>query len=83
MLRPMKKRVVATVLWAYAFWYAGALIAELFGFSPALGPILAAAAGLIIGVDPRHIIWTKPEARPTSIPSATATTTAEPARLAA
>ncbi len=53
----MTKRVVATVLWFYAGWYAGAMIAALFGISPALGPIFAVAAAGIIGGDPRGIIW--------------------------
>ena len=53
----MTKRVVAAVLWFYAGWYAGAMIAALFGISPALGPIFAVAAAGIVGGDPRAIIW--------------------------
>jgi len=54
----MKKRVLAAILWFYAGWYLGATLAVLLGVSPALGPIIgAAAAGLIVG-DPRRIIWT-------------------------
>jgi hypothetical protein len=53
----MTKRVVSTVLWFYAGWYAGAMIAALFGISPALGPVFAVAAAGIIGGDPRGIIW--------------------------
>jgi hypothetical protein len=53
----MTKRVIATLLWFYAGWYAGAMVAELFGISPALGPILAVAMAAIIGGDPRGIIW--------------------------
>jgi len=53
----MKKRVLATFLWFFAGWYAGAVIAFALGVSPILGPILGvAAAGLIAG-DPRGIIW--------------------------
>ena len=53
----MTKRVLATLLWFYAGWYAGAMTAALFGISPALGPIFAVAAAAIIGGDPRGIIW--------------------------
>ena len=55
----MKKRVLAAILWFYAGWYAGALIAVVLGISPALGPIIGvAAAGLFVG-DPRRIIWSR------------------------
>ncbi len=57
MLRPMKKRVLAALLWFYAFWYVGAMIAELAGLSAALGPILGTAAAAIIAGDPRGLIW--------------------------
>jgi hypothetical protein len=56
----MKKRVAATLLWFYSMWYAGAMIATLFGLSPALGPILGTAAAAIVGGDPRHLIWSRP-----------------------
>jgi len=59
MLRGMKKRALAAVLWFYAIWYAGAMIAQVLGLSPALGPILGTAAAAIIAGDPRGIIWTK------------------------
>jgi hypothetical protein len=57
MLRLMKKRVLAAFLWFYAFWYVGAMIAELAGLSTALGPILGTAAAAIIAGDPRGLIW--------------------------
>ena len=53
----MKKRALATVLWFYSMWYAGAMIAQVFGLSPALGPILGTAAAAIVALDPRRIIW--------------------------
>lgn len=56
----MKKRALAAMLWFYSAWYVGAMIAELFGLSPALGPILGTAAAAIIAGDPRGIIWTRP-----------------------
>jgi hypothetical protein len=53
----MAKRILAAFLWFYTGWYAGAMLAEILSVSPALGPILgAAAAGLIVG-DPRRMIW--------------------------
>jgi hypothetical protein len=55
----MTKRVVAALLWFYSCWYAGAMIAALFGLSPALGPILGTAAAAIIAGDPRHLIWNR------------------------
>ena len=53
----MKKRVLATGLWFYAAWFAGAMIAFATGLSPALGPILGTAAGAVVGLDPMHLIW--------------------------
>jgi UPF0716 family protein affecting phage T7 exclusion len=53
----MKKRLLATSLWFYTGWYAGALLAELLGVSPALGPIIATAVAGLVLVDPRRIIW--------------------------
>ena len=62
----MKKRVAATILWFYAGWYTGAMIASLAGLSPVLGPIIGTAAAAIIAGDPRRIIWTsrRPAANP-------------------
>lgn len=53
----MKKRTVAALLWFYTGWYAGALLADVIGVGPALGPIIGAAAAGLIAVDPRRIIW--------------------------
>lgn len=64
----MTKRIAAALLWFYAGWYAGAILAEFLGLSPVLGPLIgAAAAGLIAG-DPRRIIWKRPA---TAVVSAT------------
>ena len=56
----MKKRAIATALWFYAGWYAGAMVAHVLGVSSALGPIFGTAAGAIIAVDPRNLIWSRP-----------------------
>jgi hypothetical protein len=62
----MKKRVLAAVLWFYAGWYAGAMIAYAFGLSPALGPIVGTAAAALIAGDPRHLIWARREPAPSA-----------------
>ena len=65
----MSKRILAAFLWFYTGWYAGAMLAEILSVSPALGPILgAAAAGLIVG-DPRGMIWKRQTIRSASAPS--------------
>ena len=59
----MKKRALAALLWFYAIWYAGAMVAHVMGLSPVLGPILGTAAAAIIAGDPRRMIWTRAIAR--------------------
>jgi hypothetical protein len=54
---PMKKRLLAAFLWFYAWWYAGAIMADFVGVSPLLGPIVGVAAAVIFVGDPRRIIW--------------------------
>ena len=68
----MKKRILATFLWFYAGWYAGAILAEMLGVSPLLGPIIGMAAAILVAGDPRRIIWTSRPALPA------AATTQEP-----
>ncbi len=68
-LDDMKKRVTATVLWFFAAWYAGAMLAYILGVSVALGPILGTAAAALIAGDPRGIIWTRREVTRTSTAS--------------
>jgi hypothetical protein len=53
----MLKRSLAVLLWFYTGWYAGALVAYHLGISEILGPIIGVAAGGLIAVDPRRIIW--------------------------
>ncbi len=57
MMRGMKRRLFTTVLWFYASWYAGAVIAHFAGVNPILGPILGMAAASLIAIDPRGIVW--------------------------
>ena len=63
----MKKRILAAVLWFYAFWYVGAMVAFALGISPLLGPIIGATAAILFAGDPRRIIWAAP--RPASSPA--------------
>lgn len=55
----MNKRIVSAVLWFYAGWMVGALIALALGLSASLGPIIGAAAAALFVGDPRRIIWTR------------------------
>lgn len=57
-MQRMKKRVLAAMLWFYAGWYAGAILAEFIGVSPVLGPLIGAAAAGLIVIDPLRTIWT-------------------------
>lgn len=61
-LTAMKKRALAALLWFYAAWYAGAMVAHVLGLSPALGPILGVAAAAIVAGDPRRLIWSRTSA---------------------
>jgi hypothetical protein len=70
MLGLMKKRVAATLLWFYAGWYAGAMVATFIGLSPALGLIIGTAGAAIVGGDPRGIIWTRDVTAADSAPAA-------------
>jgi hypothetical protein len=53
----MKKRVAAAVLWLYAAWFVASFSAFAFGLPPAIGPIVGLAAGVLVGLDPRRLIW--------------------------
>ena len=54
----MKKRTLATILWSITGWYVGAIVAWMLNLGPVLPVVLAASAALIVGTDPRRIIWT-------------------------
>ncbi len=53
------KRYIAAALWLYAAWYVGSAISMYMNAPDVLGPVLGLAAGLIVGLDPRHVIWTR------------------------
>jgi hypothetical protein len=57
-VRDMKKRITAAVLWFFTGWFVGAATAFVLGMSGLLAPILAVAAAAIIAGDPARLIWT-------------------------
>jgi hypothetical protein len=63
----MKKRVAAGILWLYAGWFAGAIVAFVTGVSPALGPILGVSAAALIAGDPFAVIWNRTDAASSSV----------------
>lgn len=54
------KRIAAAFLWFYAFWALGSMISMVMGVPDLLGPALGVTAGLIVGIDPRRVIWRRP-----------------------
>lgn len=58
---PGMKRLASSTLWAYALWYLGSMISALFGTPDLLGPILGISGGLIVGIDPKHLLWPSPQ----------------------
>ena len=53
----MKKRLLLSVLWFYAFWYLGAVVAGALRISGLLGLVLGLGAAALIWIDPRAILW--------------------------
>jgi hypothetical protein len=51
------KRIVAGFLWFFALWYLGALVASILNVPDVVGPIVGLAAGILVAVDPRNVIW--------------------------
>lgn len=67
----MFKRILATALWFYGAWTAAAGAAWLVGTPHELGPIVGAAAGLIIWFDPKHVMWRRAAHTPKVEPAVT------------
>jgi hypothetical protein len=63
------KRLAAATLWFYAFWYLGSTIATFAGVPDLLGPVLGLAAGLIVGIDPKRLIWVRRPDTSTTVPA--------------
>lgn len=59
----MKKRTLAAILWALTGWYLGAVAGWLVNAGPLLAVVGALVAAYLIGVDPRRVIWTRPDGR--------------------
>ncbi len=77
----MKKRALAAILWFFAGWYGGALIAMLTGVSPYIGPVLGTVAAALVAGDPFGWIWVrpaKPETRAEAKPQVTSTQAHDP-----
>jgi len=55
----MNRRLLSGVLWFLCGWYLGAAIAWMLALDPILAPMLAVAAGCLVMVDPRHVIWAR------------------------
>lgn len=55
---PMNKRIAVGILWLFAGWYLGNIVAYYVGISDLLGPILGIAAAAIVAGDPFGRIWT-------------------------
>ena len=53
------KRIAATGLWLYAFWYAGSMIAAVLGLPDVVGPMLGVSAAGLAWSDPRRAIWNR------------------------
>jgi hypothetical protein len=53
----MNKRIAAGVLWLFAGWYLGNIVAFHVGLSDLLGPILGIAAAAVVAGDPLGLIW--------------------------
>lgn len=59
----MNKRVAAGLLWFFAGWYLGAMIAFHIGISDALGPIMGALFAAFVVMDPIGKIWSPKSVR--------------------
>ena len=78
----MTKRALAAILWFFAGWYAGALIALLLGVSPYFGPVLGTVAAALIAGDPFHLIWSRHRAEDAVEASTSTGSVHEPAHTA-
>lgn len=60
----MKKRILSALLWFYAGWYGGALLAAFLALDPRIGPIIGAAAAVLVAGDPFGVVWGRRSAAP-------------------
>jgi len=59
----MLKRSIAGVFWFLAFGYLFQFAGAMYGFSPALGTVLALGIGVFMGVDPFGMLWKRGHTR--------------------
>ncbi len=62
----MNKRLTSGVLWLFAGWYLGNILAFHLGLSDLLGPILGIAAAALIAGDPFGLLWHRAAAKSAS-----------------
>jgi hypothetical protein len=55
----MQKRAVAAALWFAAVWFTYEVVWSLTGLPRAIGPILAAAFGAMVALDPTGWFWNR------------------------
>ena len=55
----MTKRIASGVLWLFAGWYLGNLVAYHAGWNMLFGPILGVAAAVIVAGDPFGLLWNR------------------------
>ena len=72
----MPKRALAAFLWFASIWFAYEVVWSLTGLPRVLGPIMGAAAAIVVTVDPTGWFWsrTKPARSLPSAPLTRATT---------
>lgn len=61
----MTKRVAGGVLWAFAIYTGWQLCTGVLGFGDLglVGALVSIAAGAVIAIDPRHVVWSPSETR--------------------
>lgn len=75
----MKKRILATGLWFFAGWYAGAIVAWVIGIDAPMGLLVGIAAGAFVWSDPVHLLWNPSADKSRARLAATAAASAMPA----
>jgi hypothetical protein len=76
-LRRMAKRVITSVLWLFAAWYAWNVLAWAVGLPTIVGPLIGLAVGLFVGLDPLHAIWRRRPETSSDAPSPAAAAPAD------
>lgn len=66
MVGPMNKRLIAGVLWLFAGWYLGNILAYHLGLSDYVGPVLGIVAAVMVAGDPFGLLWGRAATRSAS-----------------